>query len=573
MPRRSLQTPALILVLALVGIVLTSVEASAAGKKIFITKTDENFNGQAGVSFELYQDTDKDGVLDPGEPKLDTKVTDATGKATFENVAAGDHIVHEVAPAGYKQPPDEAVKIGKKNEEIVFSNTRTPANHRVNNPAGDTSVDDGTHILDFGPSTAVFCPGSDPCQVLVAWNHSAGFGLPNRSFTTTALSQDSGDLWGDYAEPPTGPNALNLGEPSVIYDPTRNRWVVASAAIVNTGSGLELPIFVSTSGGPFGFWNNPVNTFPNIPPDRARRGKVPSELRPAAHPHAAGRDADSGRSPRPLGTVAAVDGWRLRQAATRLSATSGSLLTCTFGKSTKNPPSSPTRFRTFAVFVWVEMAVTRTWLAARPPRRRRPNRHRQPDAEATGSTAIARQAQGLRGGERRERRSSDPGHLKGGALGGYGSYATPKGSEPAEAKRLRKGSPVGDGATADGLLERPRPDAYGGRPWRRAREMSAGTNTNPSTVVPPASRAAVRRGKGAGHALLDAYGEAPPGLPAPSSSTARPADRIVASHRGEDGESRVPRSTFAPPRSTRVRLRSPVQDLWREVRESLPPRG
>jgi hypothetical protein len=299
-----------------------------------------------------------------------------------------------------------------------------------------------------------------------------------------------------------------------------------------------------------------------------RPGEGPVRASADCSPRAAGRDADPGRSPRPWGTVAAVDGWRLRQAATRLSATSGSLF-CTFGKSTKNPPSSPTRFRTFAVFVWVEMAVTRTWLAARPPRRRRPNRHRRPDAEATGSTAIA--TQGLRGEERRERRSSDPGHLKGGALGGYGDYARPERSGPDEPRRLRKGSPVGEGATADGFLDQPRPDAYGGR--RRAREMSAGTNTNPSTVVAPASRAAVQRGKVAGHALLDAYGEAPPGLPAHSSSTARPADRIVASHRGEDGESRVPRSTFAPPRSTGVRLRSPVQDLWREVRESLPPRS
>jgi hypothetical protein len=86
-------------------------------------------------------------------------------------------------------------------------------------------------------------------------------------------------------------------------------------------------------------------------------------------------------------------------------------------------------------------------------------------------------AQGLRGGERRERRSSDPGHLKGGALGGYGDYARPERSGPHEPRRPRRGSPVGDRGTADGLLERSRPDAYRGRPWRRARDMSAGTNT------------------------------------------------------------------------------------------------
>ncbi len=245
-----------------------------------------------------------------------------------------------------------------------------------------------------------------------------------------------------------------------------------------------------------------------------RPGEGPVRASADCSPRAAGRDADPGRSPRPWGTVAAVDGWRLRQAATRLSATSGSLF-CTFGKSTKNPPSSPTRFRTFAVFVWVEMAVTRTWLAARPPRRRRPNRHRQPDAEATGSTAIARHAQGLRGGERRERRSSDPGHLKGGALGGYGDYARPERSGPDEPRRLRKGSPVGDGATGDGFLDQPRPDAHGGRRCRRAREMSAGTNTNPSTVVPPASRADVRRGKVAGSRVTRRVWRGAAGTPRP----------------------------------------------------------
>jgi hypothetical protein len=92
--------------------------------------------------------------------------------------------------------------------------------------------------------------------------------------------------------------------------------------------------------------------------------------------------------------------------------------------------------------------------------------------------------------------------------------------------------------------------------------MSTARTQNPSTVVAPASRAAVRRGKGACHALLDAYGEAPPGLPAHSSSTARPADRIVASRAGEDEESRVPRSTFAPPP---VDTRSPPESRPRLV--------
>jgi len=245
-------------------------------------------------------------------------------------------------------------------------------------------------------------------------------------------------------------------------------------------------------------------------------------------------------------------------------------LTCTVGKSTKNPPSSPTRFRTFAVFGWVDMAVTRTWLAVRPPRRQRPNRHRQPDAEvtarrrspgrrksfeagATGAPELRSRAPHGRRARRLRRRET-------GTLGAGRAKTPVEGVASGRRRNSRR------------LLDQPRPDAYGGRRWRRAREMSAGTNRNPSTVLAPASRAAVRRGKVAGHAFLDAYGEASPGLPAHSSSSARPADRIVASHRGEDGESRVPRSTFAPPRSTRVSLRSPAQAPRRGIRESLPAR-
>src|SRR5262245_11175201 len=175
-------------------LIVSSLPAGAAGKKIFVTKTDENFNGHAGVTFELYQDTDGDGVIDPGEPKLDTQVTDNAGKATFQNVAAGNYIVHEVAPAGYNQPPDEAVKIGRKNKEIVFSNTKKAPNNRVNDPTGDTSVDDGTHVFDFGPALA-HGAGS---QVLAAWNDSTGFHPPGSvSGISTALSMDGGATWGN----------------------------------------------------------------------------------------------------------------------------------------------------------------------------------------------------------------------------------------------------------------------------------------------------------------------------------------------------------------------------------------
>jgi hypothetical protein len=119
--------------------------------------------------------------------------------------------------------------------------------------------------------------------------------------------------------------------------------------------------------------------------------------------------------------------------------------------------------------------VSRTWLAARPPPRRRPNHHRRPHAGVTGSMAIARQARGVRGGQRRrERWTSHPGHLMGGALGGDGGYATPKNSEPAEAKRLRRRIRHCHWETArqrTACWSRPGQNAYRGRPWRRTRGM------------------------------------------------------------------------------------------------------
>jgi hypothetical protein len=252
---------------ALALLLALSLPASAAGpKRIFITKYDENFMGQAGVTFELYQDTDGDGVLDPGEPKLQSKVTDAAGNATFDPVNPGKYIVHEVTPAGYVDNPDKAVEIPNargKGPTIVFSNTPQPEDHRVNDPSSDASFGDGTHIFDFGPSIAV--NPSDPSEVLVAWNRSAAFASTGTSFVQTALSKDGGNKWGNYSTMPSGsPSTFILGEPSVVYDPLRNRFVLAADAITATGSGLLNDIVVSTSGGPSGFWNTPVH-IPGIP--------------------------------------------------------------------------------------------------------------------------------------------------------------------------------------------------------------------------------------------------------------------------------------------------------------------
>jgi hypothetical protein len=246
------------------------------------------------------------------------------------------------------------------------------------------------------------------------------------------------------------------------------------------------------------------------------------------------------------------------------------LLTCTFGKSTKNPPSSPTRFRTFAVFVWVDMAVTRTWLAVRPPRWRRPNRHRQPDAEATA-------------------RRRSPGRRKSFEAGSDGSAGAPIPGTSREAQvtettrdRNARGQTTQDACERGRQWETARqPTAFGPAPARRLRWQAMATSEGDERGHEHKSfdggpyRLSRRRSEreGCGSRVTRRVWRGAAGTPRPllvHGSAGRP-NRGEPSGRGRG----VPGTLlhFGSPRSTRVRLRSPVQDLWREVRESLPPRG
>jgi hypothetical protein len=264
----STRVPALALVV-LASLLALSLPAAAAGRKIFITKYDENFQGQAGVTFELYKDNPPvGGARGPEDTLVQSAVTDSAGAATFTDVALGDYWIHEVTPSGYVDNADQSVKVKKKGKlEFVFSNTPKPSNTRVNDPTEDASYGDGTHVFDFGPSLASDGSGA----VMVAWNHSAGFLSPGDvSGVQTALSTNGGATWRDGVKMPTGSASTIVGsEPAVAYDPVRDRWVIAADAVTNTGSGLEYPIMVSTTQGVTGAWGPPVNAFPDIPPDTA----------------------------------------------------------------------------------------------------------------------------------------------------------------------------------------------------------------------------------------------------------------------------------------------------------------
>ncbi len=71
----------------------------ALGDQVFI---DENGNGTyeagtdqplADITVSLYRDTNANGILDAGEPLLQTDVSDSLGVYGFENIPAGDYIV------------------------------------------------------------------------------------------------------------------------------------------------------------------------------------------------------------------------------------------------------------------------------------------------------------------------------------------------------------------------------------------------------------------------------------------------------------------------------------------------
>jgi hypothetical protein len=181
--------------------------------------------------------------------------------------------------------------------------------------------------------------------------------------------------------------------------------------------------------------------------------------------------------------------------------------------------------------------------------------------------------EGFEAERRRERWSSDPSTSWGARWEVTESTRHRKAWSRRRPNACVGGSPVGDGATATGLLERPRPDAYRGRPWRRAREMSAGTNTE--SFDGGRSRLSRRRSERE-ECRSRVYSTRMARRRRDSLPTPRPwFGRQTESRRAIGERTRspgylAPRSL--PLRSTRVRLRSPAQDPWRGIRESLPAR-
>jgi hypothetical protein len=107
--------------------------------------------------------------------------------------------------------------------------------------------------------------------VLAAWNDSTGFHPPGDvSGVSTAISHNFGGSWAGDVRVPTGsPSLFILGEPSAVYDPFTNRFVVAYDSVEATEDGLSRALSISRSTGRSTSWSTPVDTFPGIPLDSA----------------------------------------------------------------------------------------------------------------------------------------------------------------------------------------------------------------------------------------------------------------------------------------------------------------
>ena len=285
-------------------------------------------------------------------------------------------------------------------------------------------------------------------------------------------------------------------------------------------------------------------------PSRCRRGSVSSS---------------------PSGSVAPTDGWRLRRTVTAYTQPRAAPFDLHFRRVPKESPLLADKVPVLRCLCVDEMAVSRSWLAC-----------------PTATAAEAESPPSAGRWERRDPRRS-PGRLKGHEAESNGSAGSPipstsweARSEATEVTRLRMSRsqrrPNAWGMRIASGRRRDRRRLVGAAPTRRlpwqAVATSEGDERGHEHMILRRGRsrlsAAVRRGKGAGHALLDAYGEAPwdsPPTPRPRLGRQAESWRAVQERMGSPGHL-APRSL--PLKSTRVRTQSPAQDPWRGIRESLP---
>ncbi len=125
--------------------------------------TDTGEEGLAGVTVNLYEDADGDGVVDPEDALIATTVTDADGLYSFTGLPAGDFIVQAVQ--GSAALPN------------TYQNTQDPDESglcTVCDGSASVTLDGvtGTDLIDFGYQPVGFAAIGD-----LVWNDANGNGI------------------------------------------------------------------------------------------------------------------------------------------------------------------------------------------------------------------------------------------------------------------------------------------------------------------------------------------------------------------------------------------------------------
>lgn len=272
--RIRLGVPALAALLAVLAI--SPVDALLAGNKtVHITKFDSSFTGVPGATFTLYEDAPPVGNGPPKGPEdtvvVGSCVTAANGQCDITGVSPGNYQVSETTPpAGYTAAADAAIEVLKKGrvKEVTVYDDKSKPSNRVNDTAGDASVEDGTHISQFGPTVATSPNGR---EVFIAFNDSPGFFTNGGvSGVGVAFSSNGGRTFEDLGKVPTGSSStFVLSEPTVTRSPRLSRFIVGFDAIQIDDSGVTRSVMTRTYDPGAGWVGGAVEVFPDIPPDPA----------------------------------------------------------------------------------------------------------------------------------------------------------------------------------------------------------------------------------------------------------------------------------------------------------------
>ncbi len=171
---------------------------------------DNDDNGDtpiSGVTIELYEDTDGDGVLDPAElaaGPIATDVTDANGEYEFTDLPADDYIVTQTQPAGLTdvsdedESPDGDANDSDTTVDNTIAVTTTPGeddtdNNFVEETLGEIS---GTVSLDDDDDGTPDSPQAGVTVTLTEDLNNNGVADPGEPQTTTTTDSN-----GEYSFP------------------------------------------------------------------------------------------------------------------------------------------------------------------------------------------------------------------------------------------------------------------------------------------------------------------------------------------------------------------------------------